>query len=107
MHDSDCDCANMTLGEVDYILGETESNNYVLNTTTLYASFLNDATGYVSARKMSATRDQRVSGSNATSYVAENDNLSVLRQSAILNTESEKCCKLGECQRVTPNSNNR
>jgi hypothetical protein len=26
----------MTLGEVDYILGETESNNDVLNTTTLY-----------------------------------------------------------------------
>ena len=58
MPGSDCDCASMTLGEVDYILGEPESNNYVLNTTTLYASFLNDA----------------------TSYVAENDNLSVLRQ---------------------------
>src|SRR5262249_47779550 len=80
MPGSDCDCASMTLGEVDYILGEPESNNYVLNTTTLYASFLNDATGYVSARKKSATRDQRVSGSNATSYAAENDNLSVLRQ---------------------------
>src|SRR5215510_5260465 len=36
MPGSDCDCANMTLGEVDYILGEPESNNYVLNTTTLY-----------------------------------------------------------------------
>jgi len=33
---SDCDCANMTLGEVDYIVGGTESNNYVLNITTLY-----------------------------------------------------------------------
>ena len=82
MTDSDCDCASMTLGEVDYILGEPESNNYVLNTTTLYASFLNNATGYVSARKNSATRDQRVSGSNVTSYAAENDNLSVLRHLA-------------------------
>lgn len=82
MPGSDCDCASMTLGEVDYILGEPESNNYVLNTTTLYASFLNDATGYVSARKKSATRDQRVSGSNATNYAAENDNLSVLRHKA-------------------------
>ncbi len=36
MPESDCGCANMTLGEVDYILGEPESNNYVLNTTTLY-----------------------------------------------------------------------
>jgi len=27
---SDCDCANMTLGEVDYIVGGTESNNYVM-----------------------------------------------------------------------------
>jgi hypothetical protein len=27
--------------------------------------------------------------------------------SAVLNTESNKCCKLGECQRVTPNFNNR
>ena len=26
---------------------------------------------------------------------------------AILNTKSNKCCKLGECQRVTPNFNNR
>jgi hypothetical protein len=26
----------MTLGEVDYILGGTESNDRVLNTTTLY-----------------------------------------------------------------------
>jgi hypothetical protein len=34
------------MGEVDYIVGEPESNNYVLNTTTLYASFLNNATGY-------------------------------------------------------------
>jgi hypothetical protein len=26
----------MTLEEVDYILGELENSNYVLNTTTLY-----------------------------------------------------------------------
>jgi hypothetical protein len=36
MPDSDCDCSNMTLEEVDYILGELENSNYVLNTTTLY-----------------------------------------------------------------------
>jgi hypothetical protein len=33
---SDCGCANTTLGEVDYIVGGTESDNYALNTTTLY-----------------------------------------------------------------------
>jgi hypothetical protein len=41
MPDSDCDCANMTLEEVDYILGEPGSNNYVLNehNDTLWAHF--------------------------------------------------------------------
>jgi hypothetical protein len=70
---SDCDYVNMTLGEVDYILGETESNNHVLNTTTLYGVIFEQCDKISVRKKKSATRDQRVSSSNATSYAAEND----------------------------------
>jgi hypothetical protein len=43
-------------------------------------AFLNNATGYLSARKKSVTRDQRVSSYNATSYMAENDSLWLCRE---------------------------
>ena len=57
---SDCDCVNMTLGEVDYILGTTESNNYVLNTTTLYGCIFEQ-------RDRISVREKKVGDERSTS----------------------------------------
>jgi hypothetical protein len=60
MPESDCGCANMTLGEADYILGETESNNYVLDTTTLYGCIVEQCDRI-------SVREKKVSNERSTS----------------------------------------